>query len=558
MAECNPDLKDHLINGPKNARYTSKNIQNDIIKIAADLVRNDVRKCLEKTSHVSLIADETATQGREVLAVCLRFLDIRDPSEPKKRECLLDVRHLERTTGVAISAAILESLADNAIDISQCRGQAYDTTASMSSDKVGVQSEISKHAPDAGYQGCCLHSLNLVICHACKISPIQNMMDSCHELFDNSPKRQNFLSTVIDVLAPENRKRKLKDLCKTRWVARHDTFETLHSLYEFIVITLNEICLPTDDERFYAEGDNWNWDRNTKAKANGLRHTFVNFGHIVSFICAKEVLEPMRPLLKALQGRLVEVYLGFSRIDEVASSYAEIRSEVDTWFQRIYANVQALADLIGSTEQFPRVTSTQRNRNNCPADTAAEYWKRTVVIPFLDIVCEEIKCRFSEEKRAHYELCALVPEVIIDKTTEEVVNVSQTLLAQWGHLMPISASFNSELIRWYNFWRKLPKQELSQSVTSLLTNKADELFFPNVRELLKILAILPMGSTEAERSFSCVRRVHTWLRSTMSTERLGNLAVLAMNGHLVPLNTEEICKRFMVIHPRRMSASSLF
>ena len=69
----------------------------------------------------------------------------------------------------------------------------------------------------------------------------------------------------------------------------------------------------------------------------------------------------MRPLVKALQGRLMEVYLGFSRIDEVASSYAEIRSEVDTWFQRIYANVQALADLVGSTEQFPRVTSTQRN-----------------------------------------------------------------------------------------------------------------------------------------------------------------------------------------------------
>ena len=47
------------------------------------------------------------------------------------------------------------------------------------------------------------------------------------------------------------------------------------------------------------------------------------------------------------------------------------------------------------------------------------------------------------------------------------------------------------------------------SVGCLLSKHADNLFFPNVRELLKILAILPIGSMEAERSFSCVRRVHT-------------------------------------------------
>lgn len=263
------------------------------------------------------------------MEICLGCLDIRAPSEPKKRECLLDVYHLDRTIGVAISAAILESLKDNAIDISQCHGQAYNTTASMSSDNVRVQSEILKHAPDVGFHGCCLYSLNLVICYACNISSIQNIMNSCHELFkffENSPKRPHFLNKVIDALAPENRKRRLKDLCKTRWVARHDTFKTLCSLYEFIVIALNEICFPTDEKRFYPEGNNWNWDRNTKTSK---WHTFVNFGHIISFICAKGILEPMRPLVKALQGRLVEVYLCFSRVDEVASCYADIRSEVD-------------------------------------------------------------------------------------------------------------------------------------------------------------------------------------------------------------------------------------
>ncbi|KAG1696931.1 hypothetical protein GQR58_006123 [Nymphon striatum] len=51
------------------------------------------------------------------------------------------------------------------------RPKAYDTIASMSSDKKGVQGTIAE------YHDCVLQSLNLVICHACKIKSNQNMMD---------------------------------------------------------------------------------------------------------------------------------------------------------------------------------------------------------------------------------------------------------------------------------------------------------------------------------------------------------------------------------------------
>ena len=170
--------------------------------------------------HFTLIANETTSQGREVLSVCPQLLDfIADPSNPIKREVLIDMCDLPGTTGAAITTAILNSVQKHAIDITNCRGEAYYANASMSSDKKGVQAEIARCAPDAEYQGCCLLSINLVICHACKIKSIQNMMDSCHELFsffDNSPKRQKFLSIVIDALSPENKKHRLKDLYESR------------------------------------------------------------------------------------------------------------------------------------------------------------------------------------------------------------------------------------------------------------------------------------------------------------------------------------------------------
>lgn len=165
------------------------------------------------------------------------------------------MRDLLGTTDAAITTAILNSVQKHAIDITNCRGEAYYANASMSSDKKGVQAEIARCVPDAEYQGCCLLSINLVICHACKIKSIQNMMDSWHELFSffyNSPKRQKFLSIVIDALSPENKKHRLKDSYESRWIERPSMSETIFELYEYSVITLNERCVPTDDDkRFY-------------------------------------------------------------------------------------------------------------------------------------------------------------------------------------------------------------------------------------------------------------------------------------------------------------------
>ena len=64
----------------------------------------------------------------------------------------------------------------------------------------------------------------------------------------------------------------------------------------------------------------------------------------MSFICAKEVLEPMCPLVSSLQGELIEIYLGFEKIDQAIESYQLIRDDIDSWFNRMYAKVLKLAE----------------------------------------------------------------------------------------------------------------------------------------------------------------------------------------------------------------------
>lgn len=56
--------------------------------------------------------------------------------------------------------------------------------------------------------------------------------------------------------------------------------------------------------------------------------------------------------------------------------------------------------------------------------------------------------------------------------------------------------------------------------------KCDEQCFPVIDTLLKILATLPVSTASAERSFSTLKRLKTYLRNTTGQERLTGLAVL--------------------------------
>jgi len=54
----------------------------------------------------------------------------------------------------------------------------------------------------------------------------------------------------------------------------------------------------------------------------------------------------------------------------------------------------------------------------------------------------------------------------------------------------------------------------------------DEDVFPTIKKLLQILSTLPVSVASAERSFSTLRRLKTWLRSRMSEDRLSALCLL--------------------------------
>ena len=78
---------------------------------------------------------------------------------------------------------------------------------------------------------------------------------------------------------------------------------------------------------------------------------------------------------------------------------------------------------------------------------------------------------------------------------------------------------------------------------ALVDNKPDILhatnrdLYPAIYTIISILLTMPVSSATSERSFSAMRRVKSYLRSTIGDERLSNLLLMHIHIHVqVDLN----------------------
>lgn len=100
----------------------------------------------------------------------------------------------------------------------------------------------------------------------------------------------------------------------------------------------------------------------------------------------------------------------------------------------------------------------------------------------------------------------------------------------------------------------LPKDSCPQKALSYITKNALIDLFPNVFVILRILLTLPVSVASGERSFSKLKRIKNYLRSTISQERLTGLATLAIeNDVLAKIDTDTILKQFAMQKARKIN-----
>lgn len=227
------DLENHLNTASKNATYTSPRVQNEIISSCNNIILKKLVDQINNAECFALLADETMdVSTKEQLSICIRYFD---DGEKKIREDFLQFVQVNDVRGKGLADNILESISSFGINSKFMIGQGYDGAAAMSGQFKRVQTRIRKIYPLAYYIHCSAHCLNLVISDSCNIPEIRNTIGTMQSIcnFFGYPKRLEVLQRCIKDFFPGSKASRLKQMCPTRWVQRHDAvilYEEMRSL----------------------------------------------------------------------------------------------------------------------------------------------------------------------------------------------------------------------------------------------------------------------------------------------------------------------------------------
>ena len=245
-----------------------------------------------------------------------------------------------------------------------------------------------------------------------------------------------------------------------------------------------------------------------------------------------------------LQSKSLDLSRASDLVGSVIQTLETRRQEVTEHFETIFSQAQAMAEKLDAEIKKPRICGRQTRRENYNVESVENYYRVLAYIPLLDQVGHDLKERFSPEVLNSFNLPNLIPKKVVKLESSDKNALVNTLMEQFGQLpnMHINEiSLRSELDHWKTRCNNMHEDELeTEAIQSL--KSCDQDVYPTILKLLQILCTLPVTNASAERSFSTLRLLKTWLRTTMGETRLTGLALLHCHYNL-HVNPEKVIQR---------------
>ncbi|XP_077306272.1 52 kDa repressor of the inhibitor of the protein kinase-like [Lithobates pipiens] len=544
-------LEKHLLTASSRATYISKSTQNDIIGCCGDEISNIIVARIKEACYFSIIFDETTDISHtEQLTLNFRyvyngsiredFIKFVDAYEFATQNESQSDNSEPRLTGKVLGQMVIQLIKDLSLDITHCVGIGTDSCSVMSSEVAGAVSEILRVAPNSCRCPCYNHCLNNSISKSSQVSAVRNavaVVKSTISFFNQSAKRHFILKQELGS--------QLTSLCETRWVERHDSLIRFRDGLVKVVSALSAIS-------------QWKCS-STSSTASTLIHSLCSTEFIFSLISLISVLKVTLPLSRFLQSPTIDLTSASDCLTDTMATLENMRCNADGTFSTLHMEATELASELGVELKLPRLVGRQVHRFNCNVESTEEYYRKSLYIPLLDNIINDLKTRFPENSMQCFQIQILMPAVLFGKKMESMVPVAVQSLSKRFH--PLLAEgkqkimetlLQGEVSLWLTKWKRELSQhkEVPKTVLEVL-DLCEQDLFPTIRSLLLILATLPVSVATAERSFSTLRRVKTWLRSRMAEDRLNGLCLLYIHRD-ISVNTDRVIELFAKQGKRRL------
>ncbi len=400
------------------------------------------------------------------------------------------------------------------LSIAKIRGQCYDGASNMSGKRTGVAKKISDEEPRALFMHCYGHSLSLAAADTIKkCRLLKSVLETSYEiikLVKFSPRREALLDRIKSRFPDSSPG--IRVLCPTRWTVQAKSLESIFKNYKSL-------------QTLWEEAVSTSRDTEMIARMRGVAAQMNKFQFLFGLVLCELLLSHTDNLSRSLQSKTCSAAEGQLIADMTKKTIGKIRNDND--FELFWKKVEKSMDEICVDEpELPRKRKTPARYDvgSAPAEFHAtpKLYFRQIYFEAIDLLVEAIGDRFDQPGyRTYIHLEALLLKAL---KKEDYQYELDFIIDFYG------TDLNKSLL---DVQLKILGQNLDEKATILdirnyfaTCSSAERELLCEVHTAMKLITVMPATNSSSERSFSAMRRVKTYLRSTMTQERLNYLMML--------------------------------
>ncbi|KAK0152965.1 Zinc finger MYM-type protein 1 [Merluccius polli] len=452
-------------------------------------------------------------------------------------EHFIDFIQVNDQTGKGLTEALLAKLETLGLDINDCRGQGYDNGANMKGLRQGVQAHVLHLNPRAYFMPCGCQSLNLVLGDMAKSCPkamtFFGIAQRVYATFAGSPNRWEILRNRVPYLT-------LKPLSETRWECRVESVKAICYQTSDIVDALLEVGAESKDPK-------------TKSEANSLANETQDFELILSTVIWYDVLFAVNTVSKTLQSSDMQLDVALAQLDGLIDFIEKYRDNGFVSAKVAATDIALGMDIEPVLKSARRIKRKQDIYQNEYIPDAEQVYVTDYFLVIVDQALTALRTRFTEMQK-------------FGQTFGFVFDVKKLRDMEEGELRRrcagLSDALNTteyqdvntqDLFQELRILREMIPKEADTALKTLRFLKRIEGTFPNCEVALRLVLTVPVTVASGERSFSKLKLIKTYLRSTMSQDRLCRLALLSIEKDVTcRLRYDDLIAEFVAKKARKV------
>ncbi|XP_076044792.1 zinc finger MYM-type protein 1-like [Oratosquilla oratoria] len=344
----------------------------------------------------------------------------------------------------------------------------------------------------------------------------------------------------------------IKPLSETRWESRIDALKPLRYHLADIYDALLEIYEDTN-----LKGSSGS---STRVEAKELADAVSKYEFVVSLVTWYNILFEVNITSKHLQDKDADLNSATKQLEATKSYLLSCRC--DDGFQKVLVDATEVAQDLEIEPQFEKKQSRKRRKKRLfdyeAHEESLEDPSQTFKVEFyysvLDMAIQSVEERFNQ-LHSYKAIFGFLYDIhgIKNAPNADILHDCQNLeksLTHNGHHDIDARDLCSELKA---VSRRLTKPMLPQAALCFMFKQKLQDSVPNVVIALRILLTLPVSVASGERSFSKLKVINTYLRSTMLHQRLVGLATISIeNEEASNLDLAKLVEKFASLKARKV------